>query len=208
MAPKKKTRKVRDTTIVEDFEQKPNNETVADGEAIDHDRLEEWADQQAAAGAQNAGMTQDFSPSSRANPYVPEEFQGMQMASKVFGPPQYGSPDPTTAAATLAPLGEHALDADKLPEGHPAAISEDYAANTGTEDAPGVLTSHPGEPSRSDLERHTSGALANDQADATDAARDAAAENNVNLADVTGTGEEGRITKGDVEDYVANRENA
>ena len=103
----------------------------------------------------------------------------MQMISKTFGPPQYGSPRPETSAGKLATLEDgHPLEG--LPEGHPAAISEDYAAEHG--------------------------AFVED-IDATDGAKELASEQSVDLRQVAGTGQDGRITKGDVEDYIAEHEN-
>jgi pyruvate/2-oxoglutarate dehydrogenase complex dihydrolipoamide acyltransferase (E2) component len=44
--------------------------------------------------------------------------------------------------------------------------------------------------------------------DATDSARELATQEGVNLRDVEGTGADGRVTKGDVEDYIEARENS
>jgi len=62
----------------------------------------------------------------RGFPYASEEKIGMQMEPVIVGPPAYGSPDPETSAGRLLSLRDHPLKAENLPEGHPAAISEDY----------------------------------------------------------------------------------
>jgi Rho termination factor, N-terminal domain len=62
----------------------------------------------------------------RGFPYASEEKIGMKMEPVIVGPPAYGSPDAETSAARLLPLRDHPLQADNLPEGHQAAISEDY----------------------------------------------------------------------------------
>lgn len=102
----------------------------------------------------------------------------MEMEAKTFGPPQYGSPDPASAASRLMTLEDgHPLAG--LEEGT-AAISEDY----GTETTPA-----------SDVE-----------IDATDGAKELAEEEDVDLSQVQGSGAEGRVTKGDVEDFIAKRD--
>ena len=68
-------------------------------------------------------------PSAVASPYMSMEEQGMELKTDVVGPPSYGSPEPATSAGKLLPLRDHPLRADLLPEGHPAAISEDYGAD-------------------------------------------------------------------------------
>lgn len=155
-----------------DHEQKPADETIASGEHMDLELMDGIADAQGKAGA--AMVTGYEPPVSSQNPYVSEEMQGMEMIPKVFGPPQYGSPDPASVASRLMTLDD----------GHPlaglesgtAAISEDYGV----------------------------GALAaGGEIDATDDATELAEKENVNLAGVEGTGKDGRITKGDVEKVVA-----
>lgn len=124
------------------------------------------------------------------NPYASPEEQGMELTPKTFGPPQYGSPDPVTSASRLATLEDgHPLDPGLLPEDHEAAISDDYGVNQ--------------------LAAHASGLDADNEVDATDNARELAAAEGVPLGDVQGTGSDGRVTKGDVEDYIEQRnENA
>jgi pyruvate/2-oxoglutarate dehydrogenase complex dihydrolipoamide acyltransferase (E2) component len=118
------------------------------------------------------------SPSSQMNPNVSEEEQGMDMAPVVLGPPAYGSPDPATSSVTLMPLEQYPED---------SGISEDYgvqpeATEDDTEDAPG------------------------DDFNATQGAVDLAEAENVDLAQVQGTGDGGRITKADVESYLAEQD--
>lgn len=50
-----------------------------------------------------------------------------------------------------------------------------------------------------DAQHDAAQAAAEKAFDATDSARKLAVEHNINLADITGTGVDGRITKGDVE---------
>jgi pyruvate/2-oxoglutarate dehydrogenase complex dihydrolipoamide acyltransferase (E2) component len=167
--------------IEEDFEQQPSDETTAAGEAIDFDAIDEQTRAQAAAGVQN--------------PYASPEEQGMELTAKTVGPPQYGSPDPTTAASRLATLEDgHPLDPGLLPEGHPAAISDDYGIQTVDVDDPTAGT-----------EEQTTGDQTN-EIDATDSAIELAREENVDLSEVKGTGVEGRIIKGDVEDFITERD--
>lgn len=154
--------------------QKPADETIAAGDHMDLDAMDAQVEAERAAGA--ASPTGYVPPASSPNPYVSEEMQGMEMEAKTFGPPQYGSPDPASAASRLM----------TLEDGHPlagveqgtAAISDDYGAE-GT--APTDDT----------------------EIDATDGAKELAADEDVDLSQVEGTGQDGRITKGDVEDFIA-----
>lgn len=91
--------------------------------------------------------------------YAPEEEIGLQMDRvEIVGPPAYGSPDPATSAGRLVPLRDHPLTADKLGEGHPSAIDEDYGSELQNAQAAfGQEGTHPGPPSRTDLERDSEG---------------------------------------------------
>lgn len=125
----------------------------------------------------------------------------MEMTAAVVGPPAYGSPDPATSAGKLVPIDQHPLNPAALPEDHPARISDDYGQ--------GAVTSLvAGQPVRSDLERHLAGdrtVEGNQEVDATDSARELANSEGVDLNEVEGTGADGRVTKGDVENYLADR---
>src|SRR5438045_531225 len=100
--------------VEEDFKLLPNDEAVADGEHIDHEALAEHGDVILAT------------PSAQASAYMSAEEQNMEIPSEVVGPPSFGSPDPTTNAGKLLPLSQHPLRPEAMPEGHPAAISEEY----------------------------------------------------------------------------------
>jgi hypothetical protein len=147
-AKKKRARTQAEAGLVEkDFEQLPNSEAVADGEAFDADAVAESVEDAAALGMPHATAVQF---ESQNNPYVSQEEQFMEMTPKVFGPPAYGSPDPLSAAGRLVPVEDHPLAAGRAPEA--SAIAEDYAADvTGANLAPGE-GAHPGGPQRSDLE--------------------------------------------------------
>lgn len=175
----------------------PQDEAIRDKEHINHEALAEAEDFARHSGAPHASPILP-SPSNTGNPYISEEDQGMEMVAVVVGPPQYGSPDPTTAASRLLPLDQHPLNVEALPEGHPAAIADDYGEGYGR-------TLVGGRPSRSDLERHLVGDHMNennDDVDATEAALELANEKNVSLNDVVGTGADGRVTKDDVQKYL------
>jgi pyruvate/2-oxoglutarate dehydrogenase complex dihydrolipoamide acyltransferase (E2) component len=118
------------------------------------------------------------------NPYVSPEEQDMQMEPHVMGPPSYGSPDPTTSAGSLVPIVDHPLAPENIEGGeeNPAAISEDYGADVEA-------------PSEED-----------DGPNATAGAVELAEENGVDLSSVEGTGSGGRVTKADVENYLASQE--
>lgn len=71
-------------------------------------------------------------PSEALNPNL--EDQDMEIKPTVMGPPAFGSPDPNTAAAVLAPVVDHPLK---------ATFSEDYGAdveNANTASMKGVST--------------------------------------------------------------------
>lgn len=159
-------------------EQKPADETIAAGEHMDLEKMDADLEGERRAGAAAPTGYVPPAPSTVSNPYVSEEMQGMEMIPKTFGPPQYGSPDPASAASRLM----------TLEDGHPlaglesgtAAISEDYGVQYG------------------DVS----------EINATDDAKELAEEHGVNLADVEGSGKDGRITKGDVQKVVdASEEN-
>jgi pyruvate/2-oxoglutarate dehydrogenase complex dihydrolipoamide acyltransferase (E2) component len=178
------------------------------------DNAEEQLKAQARAGAPAGGVLEEFQPSAQMNPYVSEEEQGMEMRPALVGPPSYGSPRPETSAGKLVALEQHPLRADALPEDHPAAISADYGkGQTGTLKGVDTVTSRPSAP-LSDMERDVIGERSDREADeeagenATDAAKELAAENDVSLSDVEGTGTDGRITKDDVQNYIDDRDNA
>lgn len=165
---RKKQEKARD-----EHEQQPADETIADGEQFDLEEMDRAVDAERESGAAAPTGYMPPAPSQTQNPNLAEELQGMELKPKVFGPPQYGSPDPASAASRLMTLDD----------GHPlaglesgtAAISEDYGAQYGNVG----------------------------EIDATDDAKELAEKENVNLAGVEGTGKDGRITKGDVEKVVA-----
>lgn len=177
--------------LEDDFEYQPREDLP---DSLDLDSQDDALRAERNSGAQNPTGFVGASPSSKQNPYMSEEEQGMEMSAKTFGPPQYGSPDPATASSRLLTLEDgHPLD--MVPEDHPAAISSDYA-----QDVLGTAT---------DDQRHAAGDFSvenNAAADATPAARDLANENSVDLSQVEGTGENGRITKDDVDAYLAERE--
>lgn len=208
---KKKTRpknRVEAGLVEKDFEYQPRDEVIDAGEFFDHEAMEDRLAEERAAGAQTPTGVTLPEPSLKQNPYMSQEEQGMEMTPKTFGPPQYGSPNPETSASRLLTLEDgHPLDT--LPEGHPAAISGDYAESViGVSQLPGEGT-HPGGPGRSDLDRHSSGDFTeegNAEVDATDAARDLANSEGVDLNQVEGTGADGRVTKDDVEKFLADSE--
>jgi hypothetical protein len=65
-----------------------------------------------------APQAKSFDRSELINPYLSLEEQDMEMTPVVMSPPAYGSPDPATSAAKLAPLDETELG---------EAFSDDYA---------------------------------------------------------------------------------
>jgi pyruvate/2-oxoglutarate dehydrogenase complex dihydrolipoamide acyltransferase (E2) component len=209
---KRITDRVEAGLVEKDFEQQPFDEAIAAGEHIPLDELDEANADSETFGAPH-GSPITFAPSNSPNPYMSEEEQGMDMKPTVVGPPAYGSPDPTTSAGKLLPLEQHPLRADALPEGHPAAIDESYGEGyDGVLHGTDALMTQPRVPG-SDLERHLVGDFTKEQleaknadVDATKAARDFALEKGVDLNDVDGTGEDGRVTKTDVADYLADNE--
>jgi pyruvate/2-oxoglutarate dehydrogenase complex dihydrolipoamide acyltransferase (E2) component len=180
-----------------------------DEEALDEMRL---AAERAGAPFPPAITT---APSDFMNPYVSEEEQGMEMRPAIVGPPAYGSPDPLTSAGRLLPIEQHPLRADALPEGHPAAISEDYGEGYDHTLRGSATVQQQPNNAASDLERHSRGdftqeqlAEANEGVDATDGARELAEAEGVDLNEVNGTGADGRVTKDDVESFLSGSENA
>ena len=137
---KKKTARQEEGLVESNFEQQPNDEVVAAGEHLTDETV--YGDDVILS-----------SPSALASPYMSAEDQMLELKTEVVGPPAYGSPEPATSAAKLLPLNDHPLRADLLPEGHPAAISEDYGAqHEGATVMPGESSS-PITPGMSDYER-------------------------------------------------------
>lgn len=189
------TSRVEAGLIEDDFEYVPREDVP---EGIDVEAQAEALDVERRSGAQNPTGVVLAANSTFQNPYMSAEEQGMEMTPKTFGPPQYGSPDPATASSRLLTLEDgHPLD--MVPEDHPAAISPDYAADViGQEQPPG--THH-----MADIDRHAVGDFSvenNAEVDATDAARDLANENSVDLNQVEGTGQDGRVTVDDVKAHL------
>lgn len=166
-----------DAGLVEaDFVLQPREDVVE----FDAEALAEAQKEAAKFGAPHAGVI-SVAPSGLLNPNVSEVEQGMEIAPVVVGPPAYGSPDPTTSQSRLMPLEQHPLNAENLPEGSEAAISADYGVTP--------------EPT----------AAAVGDVNATQGAIDLAAAEGVDLTQVTGTGDGGRVTKADVEAYLASQ---
>lgn len=121
MAPQKKSATTRAEAglVEEDFEPQPNDQVVAEGEQYDPENQD----------LENPLGPVTYAPSAKGNPYMSEEEQDMEMTPVVMGPPQYGSPDPLTAASRLVPVTNHPLAQDTLPEDSAAKISEDFGAD-------------------------------------------------------------------------------
>lgn len=188
-----------DADLVEsDFDQKANEEILESDEHFDHEQSDEVRAEAARVGAPGEPVILP-SPSQYQNPNVSEEEQGMEMRPTVVGPPGYGSPDAITSAGRLLPLSTHPLRAEALPDDHPNAISQDYGQGyDGTLKGVDTVTSRPSGPQT---------AVANqDEIEATQGARDFAAEKGVDLSQVEGTGKDGHVTKPDVEAYLADLE--
>jgi len=121
---------------------------------------------------------ENFVPTqSRDNPNVSPEEQGMDMVPVVMGPPQYGSPDPLTAAGQLMPIVDHPL-ADQISEDYASDEQEILEASTEAEEG---------------------------EENATAGAKEIAEAEGVTLSDVEGTGAGGRVTKADVESHLASQ---
>jgi pyruvate/2-oxoglutarate dehydrogenase complex dihydrolipoamide acyltransferase (E2) component len=187
-----------------DHEQQPADETIAAGEHMDLELMDDTLENERRAGTAAPTGVILPAPSQTQNPYVSEEMQGMEMIPKTVGPPQYGSPDPASSASRLMTLEDgHPLAG--LEEGT-AAISEDYGADVAREDQPGpdagtLPPSEQGGTAAAD----TSG---NGESNATDGAKEYANEKGIDLSQVQGSGEGGRISKSDVERHEANQAGA
>src|ERR1051325_10177025 len=92
------TARQRAGLVEKDFEYVPR-EDVPD--SMDLDAQAEALEDERRSGAQNPTGVVLPAPSRLQNPYMSEEEQGMEITPKTFGPPQYGSPDPATAASRL-----------------------------------------------------------------------------------------------------------
>lgn len=138
--PRKKSASRAEAGLVEeDFEQKPQDETIASGEAFSEEALE--------------GEFVESVPSALKVSGMSEEEQSMEMTPVVVGPPAYGSPDPITAAGRLLPLTDHPFSPDNLPEDHPARIDADYGKGYDSAlSADEIGGQFPGAPGRTDLE--------------------------------------------------------
>lgn len=198
MAKKKETGNPRvDAGMVEeDFEYVPREDVP---EGLDLEAQQAALDEEHRSGVNQPTGVVLAAPSASQNPYVSQEEQGMELAAKTFGPPQYGSPDPATASSRLLTLEDgHPLD--MVPEDHPSSISPDYA-----QDVIGKLPSE----AATDIQRHAAGDFSvedNAEVDATDAARELANENSLSLSEVDGTGQDGRVTVDDVKAALADRD--
>lgn len=186
-----------------DHKQKPADETIAAGEHMDLELMDDTLESERRAGAAAPTGVILPAPSQTQNPYLSEEMQGMEMIPKTVGPPQYGSPDPASSASRLM----------TLEDGHPlsglesgtAAISEDYGADVarGDQPEPEEGTLPPSEQGGDDA-----GTDGNGDANATDGAKEYANEKGIDLSQVQGSGEDGRITKPDVEQHEAQQAGA
>lgn len=112
------------------------------------------------------------------NPYVSPEEQGMEMEPHVMAPPPYGSPDPQTSAASLVPIEDHPL-ADNFSDDYAADLTGEKEEENGEED--------------DGTENATAGAV------------ELAEQEGVDLSQVEGTGKDGKITKADVENFLASK---
>lgn len=136
-------------------------------------------------------------PSATPNPYRSEAEQNMEMKPVIVGPPGYGSPDPLTSMGRLVPLEAHPLRDTHIDVGY----AEDYGANLTAQETlapspgPGTGVGTEGTPS-ADAEDDESGESA------TPAAVKLAEEEGVDLSEVEGTGEDGKITKPDVQKFI------
>lgn len=168
-----------------------SDDTIARGEHMDLGVMDEALQAEIDAGAPNPTGFIESRPSAKMNPYLTEDDQGMDMEPKAFGPPQYGSPNPESAAGRLTTL-EDGHPFDGLGDSE-VGISDDYAVGLdgmhGTSDAGGA---------DADVDNDDD----SDEINATDGAKELAQEKNIDLNKVQGTGENGRIQKPDVQDYI------
>jgi pyruvate/2-oxoglutarate dehydrogenase complex dihydrolipoamide acyltransferase (E2) component len=194
-SPKPPEERVEAELVEKNYKASEGDDALKDNEHFDFEAHEEAQKDAASAGATVAAgaLIQETPPSSQMNPYVSQEEQGMEMRPAIVGPPPYGSPDAITAASRLVPLNQHPLQAHHLPEGSTAAISEDFGNGyDGTLKGADTVTQRPSAPQTA----------VDASVDATDSAKELAETEGVDLSKVKGTGADGRITKGDVDDYL------
>lgn len=142
-----------------------------------------------------------LAPSTIPNPNRSEAEQLMEMKPVIVGPPGYGSPDPLTSMGRLVPLEQHPLR-DTL-------VAEDYGEGYGANlTALETLAPSPGPGTGEGTEGTPSAEAEDDESGegASPAAVKLAAENNVDLDDVTGTGVDGKVTKPDVQNFIDDRD--
>jgi hypothetical protein len=146
--PKKKTTSRAEAGLVEeDFEQKPNDEALADGSWLDKGEDDD-----------GESVFTETVPSETRISGMSQEEQTMNMTPVVVGPPAYGSPIPETSAGRLLPLDEHPFNPEALPEDHPVRIDENYGKGyEGEISASQIGTSFPATSERTDLERDLAG---------------------------------------------------
>jgi pyruvate/2-oxoglutarate dehydrogenase complex dihydrolipoamide acyltransferase (E2) component len=205
--PKAPQERVDAELVSDDYEPASSDEALESGDFFDFDAHDEAQRTATSTGATSAGATiQEIPPSTQINPYVSPEEQGMEMTPAIVGPPPYGSPDALTTVGRLVPVHQHPLNAENLPDDHPAAISEDYGdGQEGTLKGAETVTPRPGAPvSEMEDKEGAEGeeGATNGEVDATQGAQDLAAREGVDLSQVEGTGEGGRITKTDVENHL------
>lgn len=119
----------------------------------------------------------------------------------VVGMPSFTNPNnPDTAAGSVN------FDVDE----HPVEHSADYGAavSPGVDEVKSTQDVHGREAAGAKSTGHTGGSAGGNgdgDADATEAAAKLAKENDVDLAEVTGTGADGRVTKDDVQAFINDR---
>jgi pyruvate/2-oxoglutarate dehydrogenase complex dihydrolipoamide acyltransferase (E2) component len=192
--PKPPEQRVEAELVEKDYDPPAQDEAIDEANFFDeeaHENAQRFANSTGATTAAGA-LVQEAPPSSQMNPYVSQEEQGMEMRPAIVGPPPYGSPDPMTTAARLLPLHQHPFA--QLEEGDSAAISPDYGEGyDGTLSGADTVTSRASGPQVP---------VSQQNVDATKGARDLAEAKGVNLTDVEGSGEDGKITKGDVQKHL------
>lgn len=215
--PKAPQERVDAELVSDDYEPASSDEALESGDFFDFDAHDEAQRTATSTGATSAGATiQEIPPSTQINPYVSPEEQGMEMTPAIVGPPPYGSPDAITTVGRLVPLYQHPLNAENLPDEHPAAISEDYGeGQEGTLKGAETVTPRPSAPvsevEGDDTDEEDEGGTSSTETQggtvqATQAAQDLAAKENVDLSQVEGTGGGGRITKSDVENHLSEQD--